>query len=219
MKQLQTILIIFFTCLTLNSCSEDNDDNSVNPPSDFYYTGDQPIPFYTNGSTGTPNINWGNETGTFTLNDNYTGVSIDNITGILSWNEDLPLGDNFIGVTATNSAGFATTTVLFLHQFSGQFDGGHNTNPSSTVVNDSNLQANFNVDGTMTITDNGNSGSGSWQFNPSGKLICNYTVNTTTYELELDLTYSINIIPYLEGYKRIMGSTSNIGFVRLDYQQ
>ncbi len=58
------------------SCAEDIDDNTVVAPSDFYYLGDLPIPFYTNGSTGVPNIDWGNEIGTFTLNDAYQGVKI-----------------------------------------------------------------------------------------------------------------------------------------------
>lgn len=204
---------ILLTCITFTSCSSDKDDTSVSAPSDFYYPGETPIPFYTHGSV-IPNIDWGNEAGTYTLDMNYTGVSLDETTGALSWNEDLPLGSNIVMVTATNSAGFATTTPNLLHQFSGQFDGAYNTdaNPSSpTTVN---MDIIFNVDGTMNITDNSTTTNGTWIFNPAGKLICTYG----TLELELELTYSLTTTPYLEGFKRNIGNPANLGFVRIDFQ-
>ena len=126
MKAPQSILVIVLPIFFMTSCTDDIDDNTVVAPSDFYYLGDLPIPFYTNGNLAIANINWGNEDGSFTLNDNYQGVSIDETTGTLTWNEDLPLGENIISVTATNSAGFAVTSVLFLHQFGGEFTGGYN---------------------------------------------------------------------------------------------
>jgi hypothetical protein len=217
MKATQSIFLIVFGILFMTSCTEDIDDNTVVAPSDFYYLGDLPIPFYTNGSTGLPNIDWGNEVGTFALNDDYQGVTINETTGALSWNEDLPLGENIISVTATNSAGFAVTSVLFLHQFGGEFTGGYNSDPSSTTVTASNLVINFNVNGTLTITDAGQTGTGTWSFNPQGDLICEYTVTSGSYELIYDLTYSVTINPFLEGYKRLDGSTVNIGFSRMDY--
>jgi hypothetical protein len=217
MKATQSIFLILFGIFFMTSCTEDIDDNTVVAPSDFYYLGDLPIPFYTNGSTGVPNINWGNEAGTYALNDDYQGVAINETTGVLSWNEDLPLGENIISVTATNSAGFAVTSVLFLHQFGGEFTGGYNSDPASTTVTASNLIINFNVNGTLTITDNGETGTGTWSFNPQGDLVCEYTVTSGSYELIYDLTYSVTVNPFLEGYKRLDGSTVNIGFSRMDY--
>lgn len=217
MKITQSIIFVFIGVLLITSCTEDIDDNTVVAPSDFYYLGDLPIPFYTNGSTGVPNINWGNEVGTFALNDDYQGVAINETTGVLSWNEDLPLGENIISVTATNSAGFAVTSVLFLHQLGGEFTGGYNSDPASTTVTASNLIINFNVNGTLTITDNGETGTGTWSFNPQGDLVCEYTVTSGSYELIYDLTYSVTINPFLEGYKRLEGSTENLGFSRMDY--
>jgi len=217
MKITQSIIFVFIGVLLITSCTEDIDDNTVVAPSDFYYLGDLPIPFYTNGSTGVPNIDWGNEVGTFALNDDYQGVTINETTGVLSWNEDLPLGENIISVTATNSAGFAVTSVLFLHQFGGEFTGGYNSDPSSTTVTASNLVINFNVNGTLSITDNGETGTGTWSFNPQGDLICSYIVPAGNFQLVYDLTYSVTVNPFLEGYKRLNGSTENLGFSRMDY--
>jgi len=218
MKTTKHLLFAFFISLLLFSCSKDSDDNSVSAPTDFEYPTGGPVPFYTHGSTGTPTINWNNDIGTFTLDNNYMGVSIDENTGVLSWNEDLPLHENYINVTATNSAGIAQTTVLFLHQFSGVFNGGHNLDPTSTMIPNNNLNITFNVDGTLNITDHIETVSGTWSFNNAGKLICNYTLTSGNFELEFDLTYSLIINPYLAGIKRMSGSTTAIGFARLDYQ-
>ena len=217
MKTAKVLFVFFFSIPFLVSCADDIDDNIVSAPSDFYYLGELPIPFYTNGNLEVANINWGNEEGNFTLNSNYQGVSINETTGMLTWNEDLPLGENIISVTATNSAGFAVTSVLFLHQFGGEFTGGYNSDPSSTTVTASNLVINFNVNGTLSITDNGETGTGTWSFNPQGDLICEYTVTSGSYELIYDLTYSVPVNPFLEGYKRMDGSTVNLGFSRMDY--
>ena len=199
-------------CIAFTSCSSDKDDTSVSAPSDFYYPGETSIPFYSHGSV-LPNIDWGNETGTYTLDVGYIGVSLDETTGALSWNEDLPLGNNVVMVTATNSAGFATTTPNLLHQFSGVFNGAYNNDANPSTPTTVNMDITFNVDGTMSITDNGITSNGTWVFSPTGKLTCIYS----TFELEFDLTYSITVTPYLEGFKRNTGNTTNIGFVRLNY--
>jgi hypothetical protein len=217
MKTAKVLFVFFFSISFLVSCADDIDDNIVSAPSDFYYLGELPIPFYTNGNLEVANINWGNEEGNFTLNSNYQGVSINETTGMLTWNEDLPLGENIISVTATNSAGSAVTSVLFLHQFGGEFTGGYNSDPASTTVTASNLVINFNVNGTLSITDNGETGTGTWSFNPQGDLVCEYTVISGSYELIYDLTYSVTVNPFLEGYKRMDGSIVNLGYSRMDY--
>jgi len=214
MVLLKNTLWILLICFSISSCSSDKDDTSVSAPSDFYYPGETPILFYTHGSVS-PNIDWGNETGTYALDMSYTGVSLDEITGALSWDEDLPLGNNVVMVTATNSAGFATTAPNLLHQFSGVFNGAYNNDANPSTPTTVSMNITFNIDGTMSINDNGTTTSGTWLFNPAGKLICTYS----TFELEFDLTYSLTVIPYLEGYKRNTGSATNTGFVRLDYQQ
>ena len=213
---MKNIILVLLTSIALFTSCTDPDDLIAVPPSDFYYLGSLPIPFYTNGNSGLPNINWGNEIGFFNLNSSYTGVSLDNTTGILSWNENLPLGNNTIQVTATNSAGAAIATVLFQHQFSGQFNGGYNNNPNSTTITTTNLNITFNVDGTLSITDSGTTVNGTWNF-VAGKLFCQYTMASVNYVLEFDLTYSVTTIPYLEGFKRVSGG-ANSGFARLIYQ-
>lgn len=212
----KNIFYLFISIFMFSSCANDVDD-LIEPPSDFYYTGSLPIPFYTNGNSGVPNIDWGNEIGFYNLNAAYPGVGVDTQTGVLSWNENLPIGENTIRVTATNSAGSAVATVLFLHQFSGQFDGGYNSDPNSTIVTTSNLDITFNVNETMSVTDNGTTVSGTWHFD-AGKLICLYSITAVNYELKFDLTYSVTQNPLLEGYKKVVGSNSNTGFARLDYQ-
>ncbi len=210
------IFYLFTAIFIFSSCADDYDD-LLKPPSDFYYVGSMPIPFYTNGNSGMPNIDWGNDIGTYSLNAAYVGVGVDAQTGVLSWNENLPIGGNDIQVTATNSFGSAVTNVLFLHQFSGQFIGGYNTNPSSTTITTSNLDITFNVNETMSITDDGTSVNGTWSF-VADELICLYSIAAVDYELKFDLTYSVTVNPFLEGYKKVVGSNSNSGFARLDYQ-
>ena len=218
MKFLKTILTTLIISTLIISCSKDNDDNTISAPTNFEYPAGGPIPFYTHGDTGSPSINWNNDTGIFTLDNTYTGVNINEITGVLSWNEDLPLHENHINVTATNSAEIAQTTVLFLHQFSGNFSGGHNLDPNSIMIPNNNLNVTFNVDGTLSITDHIETVSGTWLFNTAGKLICSYTLTSGAFELELNLTYALTTTPYLEGVKRMSGNTTAIGFARLDYQ-
>jgi hypothetical protein len=216
MRSVSKIFTLLMVLFLLNSSCTDRDD-LISPPSDFYYLGSLPIPFYTHDSSGLPNINWGGEQGIFNLNEAYTGVSVDKQTGILSWNENLPLGENAVFVTATNSAGSAIATVLLVHQFSGQFNGGYNVNPSSTIITDSNLTIAFNVNGTLSLTDSGTTATGTWSFE-SGKLIVLYSIAAVDYELNFDLTYSVTVRPILEGYKKIAGSSLNIGFAKLNYQ-
>jgi len=208
------IYFILIVSVFISSCTDL--DDTLEAPSDFYYIGSLPIPFYSNGNSDLPSINWGSEVGIFNLNDSYIGVGVNTQTGILSWNENLPIGESIIYVTATNSAGAAIAMVTFLHQFSGQFNGGYNSDPSATSVTASNLNILFNVDGTMSITDEGNTVNGTWNLDNS-KLICLYSVASVNYELAFDLTYSVPVNPFLEGYKKIAGSTSNSGFARLDY--
>lgn len=218
MKKGIVALLVFFSGIYLSSCSPDIDDNLVEPPSDFYYPGSLTIPFYTNGSTGFPNINWGNENGTFTLNQTYQGVSINAQNGVISWNEDLPLGENLLTVTATNSAGSAETMVLFLHKFSGVFNGGYNSDPNSTVIPASNLMLNCNENETLTVTDSGETASGTWGFNTQGDLICTYQLAGVNHQLQYDLTYSVAINPVLVGYKKVVGSAVNSGYSRMVYE-
>ena len=218
MKTVKVLFVFFFSIPFLVSCADDIDDNIVSAPSDFYYLGELPIPFYTNGNTDFPSINWGIEVGVFSLNDNYQGVSINSSIGVLSWNENLPLGSNSISVTATNSAGFVVTSVLFLHQFGGEFTGGYNSDPNSTTIPVTNLSTNFNVNGTSSITDTGETVNGTLSFNPQGKLVCNYELSSVSYQLIYDLTYSETINPILIGYKKINGSVENIGYSSLEFQ-
>jgi len=107
---------------------------------------------------------------------------------------------------------------LFLHQFGGEFTGGYNSDPGSTTVPVSNLFINFNVNGTLSITDNGETGTGTWSFNPQGALVCEYTVTSGSYELIYDLTYSVAINPILVGYKKVVGSAVNSGYSRMEYE-
>lgn len=213
------VLFLGLICsVYLTSCSPDIDDDLVYAPSDFYYPGSLTIPFYTNGSTGFPNINWGNEAGVFTLNQTYQGVSINAQNGVISWNEDLPLGENLLTITATNSAGTAETMVLFLHKFSGVFNGGYNSDPNSTVVPSANLMLNCNENETLTVTDSGETATGAWGFNLQGDLICTYELAGVNYQLYYDLTYSVAINPVLVGYKKVVGSAVNSGYSRMEYE-
>ena len=62
------------------------------------------------GSSNAPIINTGGATVTYTLTNPPSGVTINASTGIISWASSLAIGTYTLSITATNSAGSATTT-------------------------------------------------------------------------------------------------------------
>lgn len=70
--------------------------------------------FSTPGSSVSPTVGWGGETGTFLIGSNPAGVTIDPVTGIVSWNDNVAVGTYTMTVTAKNSGGSITTTIKLI---------------------------------------------------------------------------------------------------------
>ncbi len=80
--------------------------------------------FYQQGISGSPEINWQGDSGIFKIVTSTEHITIDSSTGVISWDKQLPVGLNSVGVAATNSSGDVQITVEILNQFGGEFRGG-----------------------------------------------------------------------------------------------
>ncbi|WP_394747906.1 hypothetical protein [Spongiimicrobium salis] len=119
-------LIVFFLSLLLLlnwSCSSDDSGETGTLAIIGYSQSIVQIPFFTDGSTAAPNIDWNGDVGLFSIQNAVQGTSIDFNTGVVSWNSSLPVGTNNITVLAVNSAGAASTTIQIANNFEGVFVG------------------------------------------------------------------------------------------------
>jgi len=189
-KTMFTKLVALLIIFSAVACSSD-DSEPVLAPSTTVTNTELTTPFFTEGETDAPTINWNGNVGLFSLGSNITGVSVDATTGIISWDKSLPLGTNTIQLIAINSAGQVSTDIILENQFSGNFDGAYNTDPSSTDV-DLNFELNFNLDGTMEAkTSETNIAIGTWT--KSGNTITSvysYNDGASFFTVVTDLTYS-----------------------------
>jgi len=118
------------------SCKDD--DPTINPPILSYAESAIEVDFNNKGSI-MPNIfNWEGETGTIQLMNSVSGVDIDQNTGELSWDINLPLGESEIDIMVSNSAGNATFNITINHLFHGTFAGtidNRNADPIAMKIN------------------------------------------------------------------------------------
>ncbi len=205
--------------------ASDMPNTSLNSPSNFNYSNHfLRIAFYTNGKINKPKIDWKGEKGTFSLDKNYVGISIDKNTGVISWDENLPLttdNSDSIKIIAANSKGSVSTSILYSYLFKKKFKGSFN-NYSVSIKNEdySNITFGSQSIGKISIVKSGSTLDVAcyWFINTNNKLICIYKVNGEESRLELDLVYSIETKPYLKGLRRISDTPSLVDFVRFDYQ-
>lgn len=188
-----TYLLLLTFLATVFSCSSDDDTATpeVMVPTLSLSNANLTTAFFTEGQTEAPSVIWNGNTGLFTLGSTIAGTSVDASTGIISWNKLLPLGSNTIQLVATNSAGQTSVNVTIDNQFSGNFDGGYNSDPSSTTTS-FDFEMNFNADGTMTAIDGGASEApGTWT--RSGNTITSvysYDGGVSFFTVVTDLAYS-----------------------------
>lgn len=226
MKTMKILSAVILTLMFTTSCSK-NDDTVVvqeqqqqaGEPSDLVYNDPQTeVAFYSTGSTAAPNVNWNGETGSFMSNGSYDGITINSNTGVISWNKNLPLGENYISVRATNSKGSSVTQVILNNQFQGNFIGGYNYDPTSTILTDYGLTMNFASDETMLCVINGSTGAGSWNTISGSYISVNFILagDPVTYKFEGEVVYSNSILPYIAGSYGIAGAGVWMGHMRLD---
>lgn len=229
MKTMKFLTVAILSIFIFTSCSKDDSADVQEPqppqsgsPINFSYNTPQvDIAFYSAGSISAPNVDWNGETGTFSLQGTYQGVTINSTTGILSFNKELPLGETVVNVKAENSHGFTTAQVELKHSFEGNFAGGWNNDPTSPVLTNFGLLMNFNADGTMTVNASGDIGSGSWYLIPNGgngqiKATFTFDGSAIAYSFYGDVTYSGAITPVMEGPYRPVGAPTNQGIMYLE---
>ena len=111
--------------------------------------------------------------GTISLSNAVPGISVDGVTGVVSWDRSLPLGVNAVQVRATNPVDTYVVDLTIENYFEASFTGGFNEDPSSQEL-PLGMAMTFNRDGSMTmVVDDGNctgqqcEGNGTWSMNAS----------------------------------------------------
>ena len=108
-----------FTLIVEKNEEEEEDENNNNlQPTNFKYTPDSfNIPFETSGESYPPKINWNNHVGVFKLvNPTEPEISIDPITGVVSWNTSLEEGEHRIEIQASNAFGSVDVEMLLIKE-------------------------------------------------------------------------------------------------------
>lgn len=132
------------------------------PPTISYSQPTYVSAFFSTGSTPAPTVAWNGATGTLSLMGTVTGVTLDASTGVVSWDESLPIGVNAVQVVATNPAGDGTASFDIDNRFEGHFEGAYNNDPNSETVSSA-FEMTFHGDGSMTVLDQGTfEGMGTW---------------------------------------------------------
>ncbi|WP_299314290.1 hypothetical protein [uncultured Aquimarina sp.] len=158
MKTIKYIGVLLFFVI-INACNNDDDSNDLRI---VYEENFIETLFLETGETEPPVVNWSGERGIFSATTlpntapddlfNRNNLSIDEQTGVLSWDRSIPLGETEIFITASNSIESTTVIVTIKNTFiEGLFYGGFNND-----VND-NSNASFDS-GSINFTKEGTAG-------------------------------------------------------------
>ncbi len=120
MKNRNKIYAILAVCL-LWACSNSDEDIIAIPQ--ISYGKELKATFYTTGKSNLPETNWNGHVGKFGMQQTIQGLSINESTGVLSWNKSLPPGNHTINVIAYNNAGMTMTPVTLENPLIGTFSG------------------------------------------------------------------------------------------------
>lgn len=188
MKTLQFFAIM--AVIALGSCSSDDDSGIVGPNLSFNEVSFE-TPFFTEGNTETPSLNWNGEVGTLSLGNEIQGVSLNTTDATISWDKSLPVGISNIQLLATNSAGVHSVNIQIDNQFIGDFIGGYNSDPNSEELN-FDFELKFNADGTMNVMEGGESiASGTWTLSGTTfTSVYEYNNNGGIYSLIMDIIHT-----------------------------
>ncbi len=161
------ILLIF----TIGACS--NDDDTITGISVTYAETKIENTFFEEGVTSPPVVDWKGEEGTFSSSSEIVAsgdVKIDENTGVISWNRNMPLGEVEIDIEVANSTYKTMVKIIINTVFKeGVFVGGYN-NDTSNEPDYSNINIDYYIhffdDGTLTLSKPNYpsfSGIGTWQ--------------------------------------------------------
>lgn len=189
MKTLKKGISMLLIALTISACSSDDDKAATQ---DFLTISfEDPAfeaEFYQSGSTDIVNVTSSLGEPSIVLSDDTdVTISYNEMTGQVEWTNLLPLGINNVTLIATADDGTkASVDITIENILQGNFSGGYNFNADSTVITSSDYAMSFNRDGTMTINDEGQIGSGTWASNG------NQILFTITYNANPDNHYTFN---------------------------
>lgn len=173
--------LVMFVLLFLLSCKNDDDSSGLNTLDIAYEQNLIEISFLEEGETAAPLVNWSGEKGMFSATTLPSSEEVDLVgnsifidpeTGVLSWNNFLPLGESNIFITASNEFGTGMVTITINNVFKGRssfFTGGFNNDISDEpfLSNiDDNVLFKLRDDGVVTllsIFDSTVIGGGNWK--------------------------------------------------------
>ncbi|MDH5396619.1 MAG: hypothetical protein OEX02_00625 [Cyclobacteriaceae bacterium] len=218
MKKNPFFVFLGFTLIfTIQSCKEELPPQSIDYRSTKFGSG-----IYIAGNSGFPTVDWGSEEGMFLLRGVYQDISIHAITGEISWTNTLPLGDTKIQVIAQNSFGQVSVDLTITSVMAGKFLGAFNTDPNSTVLDQTGLEMDFLSDGTFKARYNTFlSSDGSYTLSADNTTISGtFTMpgTTTLYSFEGIISYTATQKPSITGYLKQGTSTTWSGYFKVDMQ-
>jgi len=184
---------LMFIILTLTGCSED--EEQVTTPNVQYSSTNLTADFYTDGNGPTPTIEWNGNQGSFSLDTNIPGLSVNSSTGQVNYTRLLPPGDHSFNVIAANSAGQINIPFSISNSFSGFFEGTYSTSSYFAI--------DFFEDGTLDLAANSSAnpdtGTGTYTIN-GDELIANYMYDNDPSEYSIKVTVSqTNVDAQLSG--------------------
>ncbi|NNF26845.1 MAG: hypothetical protein HKO53_11465 [Gemmatimonadetes bacterium] len=207
MRALVTFAIL--SAFTGIACSDDPAEPTVEVPTVTFAATSLTTPFLTAGTTAAPTVEWNGDTGTFALAAAVQGVTVDATTGVVSWDPSLAIGVSTVDVVATNSAGSTTVSLMIDSEFQGAFSGGYNNDPTMQTTPNA-FDMTFNADGTMSVSDGGSAGEGTWtRSGTTVTSVYSYDGGTNFFTVEGDVTHTATDAE-LEGFWYV-GDTATAG--------
>jgi len=158
-----TLLSFTLIMALLFSCSSDDDNGvQVQSPDIDYPENQKTVSFMESGEFEAPMIEWNGEEGTLAImNSSLEGVFINETTGKVNFDGSMPLGVTEIIISAQNTAGEATQSLVLEHVFDAEMTGGFNFDINDETDFPGNLDFIFYADGTFERTVIG-TGEGTW---------------------------------------------------------
>jgi hypothetical protein len=203
MKTTLKVFNLVFVALMLLNFSCKSDDDALEPqvilPNLSMSNTSYSTTFFSTGQTEAPTIDWNGNVGTFSLGAPIPGFSVDENTGVVSWDRSIFIGNNEVELVATNANGFAAIVITIHNQFMGDFHGAYNNNPNSTTV-ENGFEMTFNDNGTMSVNDSGTIGTGTWTHDgPIITSVYSYNGGTSYYTIVVALSHT-NTTAQITGY-------------------
>jgi len=164
----------------------------------------------------TPTVAWNGDQGTIQLTQDIQGLSINEVTGSLTWTNQLPAGTHTFEVVAVNSAGNQVVNIEIVNTLQGVFTG--------TYSGSSFFEFEFYTDGTVDLRVNDETNpslaSGTWS-RTGDELLVNYAYEdgdeySTKGTLDQDPAGVIYEGEWYSGHDAISGNEGGIFEIILD---